>query len=229
MIDTFSTVRLRRFPHRPRKNTDVDLEYAVGSGRLYVIGKTMEQQMRLFYALLMVGMISFAVPATAQPRLSWSVIGSGGSLVAPAGPGSAAISSTIGQTLISTQVAPNNTTVYQGFWVPDVWMLVGVGEETEDNQIAEISNYPNPFTLYTNIRFGTPMEGEVKIRVYNLLGELVRTVYADLSVAGSQEVTIYAVDEYGAPLPSGTYLYEVEGTTGSGVPFRSMQSFNITR
>lgn len=207
----------------------MDLEYAVGSGRLYVIGKTMEQQMRLFYALLLAGILCFAVPTTAQTRLSWSVIGSGGSLVAPAGAGSAAISATIGQTLITTQVAPNNTTVYQGFWVPDVWMLVGVKDDTEDNNIAQISNYPNPFTLYTNIRFGVPMEGETKIRVYNLLGELVRTVVAELSVAGAQEVTIYAVDEFGVPLPSGTYLYEVEGTTGSGVTYRSMQSFNITR
>lgn len=225
----FSTQHERRFPHLPRRNTEVDLEYAVGCGRLYVIGKIMERQMRPIYALLLVGILCFAVPSTAQPRLSWSVIGSGGSLVAPAGTGSAAISATIGQTLISPQVAANSTTIYQGFWVPDVWMLVGVDDDTEDNQVTQISNYPNPFTLYTNIRFGTPMEGEVKIRVYNLLGELVRTVVAELSVAGAQEVTIYAVDEYGAPLPSGTYLYEVEGTSGSGAPFRSMQSFNITR
>ena len=189
----------------------------------------MERQMRPLYVLLLAGMLSFAAPSAAQTLLNWSVVGSGGSLVAPAGPGSAAISATIGQSLITTQAAPSGTTIYQGFWVPNVWMIVGVDDDIVDDNVLQISNYPNPFTLYTNIRFGTPMEGEVKIRVYNLLGELVRTVYADLSVAGSQEVTIYAVDEYGAPLPSGTYLYEVEGTSGSGAPIRSMQSFNITR
>ena len=185
--------------------------------------------MRQLYVLLLVGAVCFTVPAATQTQISWSVIGSGGSLVAPAGPGSAAISATIGQSLITAQVAPNNTTVYQGFWVPNVWMIVGVDEETQDDNIAQISNYPNPFTLYTNIRFGVPIEGEVKIRVYNLLGELVRTVVSELSLAGAQEVTIYAVDEFGAPLPSGTYLYEVQGTSGTGAPFRSMQSFNITR
>lgn len=185
--------------------------------------------MRLLYALLLIGMVCFTVPAASQTQLNWSVVGSGGSLVAPAGPGSAAISATIGQSLITVQAAPNNTAVYQGFWVPNVWLIVGVDDDTQDDNITQITNYPNPFTLYTNIRFGVPMEGDTKIRVYNLLGELVRTVVAELSVAGAQEVTIYAVDEFGVPLPSGTYLYEVEGTTGSGVPYRSMQSFNITR
>lgn len=185
--------------------------------------------MRPFYALLLVGLLWIAVPAASQTQLRWTVIGSGGSLVASAGAGSASISATVGQALITPQVAPSNTTVYQGFWVPDVWMLVGVDDQPDEKPLTEISNYPNPFTLYTNIRFTAPIEGEVRIRVYNLLGALVRTVTAELSMAGSQEVTIYAVDDFGAPLPSGTYMYDVEGATASGAPFRSMQSFNITR
>ncbi|WP_138430322.1 invasin domain 3-containing protein [Fodinibius saliphilus] len=38
------------------------------------------------------------------------------------------------------------------------------------------TNYPNPFTEFTKIRFDTPVEGKVKIMVYDILGRRVKTI-----------------------------------------------------
>jgi len=183
--------------------------------------------MRLFCTLLLGGLIVFVHPATSQPRLTSSVIGSGASLLSKS-PNGSGISSTIGQVVISAQVRSDSTALYQGFWVPYLYGTVGV-DDREEQTVAEFGNYPNPFTTHTTIRFATPVEGRLTIRVYNLLGSLVRTVTAEVSMAGSQDVMLQAVDDYGVPMPAGTYVYEVEGTTVSGVPFRKSQTLTIIR
>jgi hypothetical protein len=208
-------------------NTGEGLENGAACHRLYVIRKVMEQQMRRFCTLLLGGLILVAHSATSQPRLTSSVIGSGASLLS-ASPNGSAISGTIGQVVISAQVRSDSTALYQGFWVPYLYGTVGVNDR-EEQSIAEFGNFPNPFTTHTTIRFATPVEGGLKIRVYNLLGALVRTVTAEVSMAGSQDVMLQAVDDYGVPLPAGTYVYEVEGTTVSGVPFRKSQTLTIIR
>lgn len=185
--------------------------------------------MRLFCTLLLAGLVFCTQLATSQPVLTSSVIGAGGALLSAAGTGSAALSGTVGQTLISAQVRSDNTALYQGFWVPFRFGIVGVDDDPDDQPLAEFGNYPNPFTTHTTIRFATPVDGRLKIRVYNLLGALVRTVTAEVSMAGSQDVLLHAVDDLGVPLPAGTYMYEVEGTLVSGRAFRRSQALTITR
>ncbi len=150
-------------------------------------------------------------------------------MLSSSGAGSAALSGTVGQVVISAQVRSNNSALYQGFWVPSRFGVVGVEDQTDEQPIAEFGNYPNPFTTHTTIKFATPVDGRVTIRVYNLLGELLRTVTAEVSMAGSQDVLLHAVDDYGVPFPAGTYMYEVEGTLVSGRAFRRSQPLTITR
>ena len=185
--------------------------------------------MRHICTLLLSGLVMLVHSAHSQPRLTSSVIGSGATLLSTSGPGSAALSSTVGQALISAQVRSDNTALYQGFWVPFRFGIVGVDDQPDDQPVAEFGNYPNPFTTHTTIKFATPVDGRVTIRVFNLLGELMRTVTADVSMAGSQDVLLHAVDDYGVPFPAGTYMYEVEGTLVSGRAFRRSQPLTITR
>lgn len=189
----------------------------------------MEQRMRLFCTLLLAGLIACVQFAASQPVLTSSVIGAGGALLSATATGTAALSGTVGQTLISAQVRSDNTALYQGFWVPLRFGIVGVDDDPGDQPLAEFGNYPNPFTTHTTIRFATPVDGRITIRVYNLLGALVRTVTAEVSMAGSQDVLLHAVDDLGVPLPAGTYMYEVEGTLVSGRAFRRSQALTITR
>jgi hypothetical protein len=66
-------------------------------------------------------------------------------------------------------------------------------------------NYPNPFNPSTVIRYDVPVSGKVLLRVFNILGQEVRTL-----VNGFQESGRYEVTFDGSNLPTGTYLYRFE-------------------
>ena len=66
-------------------------------------------------------------------------------------------------------------------------------------------NYPNPFNPSTTIRFSLPKETQLKINIYNMLGELVETLAEGTYEAGYHKVTFNA-----SSLPSGAYIYRIE-------------------
>ena len=66
-------------------------------------------------------------------------------------------------------------------------------------------NYPNPFNPGTQISFDLPEAGNVKVEVYNLLGEKIATLYDGFMPAGfGKTIKWNAVN-----LPSGIYFYKV--------------------
>jgi hypothetical protein len=70
-------------------------------------------------------------------------------------------------------------------------------------------NYPNPFNPETNIPFKLKETGQVHLTVYNMTGQLVRTLADVYYETGSYEVTWDGRDDIGTPLPSGLYLYNL--------------------
>ncbi len=66
-------------------------------------------------------------------------------------------------------------------------------------------NFPNPFNPSTNISFTIPEKTEVKLAVFNLLGELVTEI-----VSGNLEAGYYNYSFDATGLTSGIYLYKLE-------------------
>ena len=67
-------------------------------------------------------------------------------------------------------------------------------------------NYPNPFNMETRLEFGLPHPGQVRIVVYNMMGQAVRTVLANSLPAGTHKVSWDGLNDNGLTLPSGVYF-----------------------
>ncbi len=73
-------------------------------------------------------------------------------------------------------------------------------------------NFPNPFNPTTTIRFSIPNASNVKLTVYNSLGQQINTLIDEYKPAGS-----YQVNFDGADLASGVYIYRFETNNFSEV------------
>ncbi|MBI5266760.1 MAG: T9SS type A sorting domain-containing protein [candidate division Zixibacteria bacterium] len=71
-------------------------------------------------------------------------------------------------------------------------------------------NYPNPFNPETQIRFALPGPANVRLTIYNLLGEEVVTLAEGAYPAGTQTVVWRGIDRNGQSVASGVYLYRLE-------------------
>ncbi|MCX6640011.1 MAG: S8 family serine peptidase [bacterium] len=71
-------------------------------------------------------------------------------------------------------------------------------------------NYPNPFNPLTEINFGLPKSGHVRLSIYDLAGKLVTTLIDGSRSAGYQRVSFDA-----SKLSSGIYLYRLEANNFS--------------
>ena len=66
-------------------------------------------------------------------------------------------------------------------------------------------NYPNPFNPVTTIRFTIPEAGNVKLKVYDLLGQEVKILVNEYKEAGA-----YTINFDASNLNSGVYIYKIE-------------------
>ncbi len=70
-------------------------------------------------------------------------------------------------------------------------------------------NFPNPFNPSTSIQFQVPSSCYVTLRVYNMLGEEVRTLFARQVLRGMYQVEWDGSNNMGSRLSSGTYIYRL--------------------
>ena len=84
-------------------------------------------------------------------------------------------------------------------------IVVGVEEELRNPISFTLEqNYPNPFNPSTTIKYSIAEPGKVKLTLYNLLGEEVKTIVDEEKITGN-----YSVDFNAADLPSGVYFYQL--------------------
>ncbi|MFN4908662.1 MAG: T9SS type A sorting domain-containing protein [Bacteroidota bacterium] len=166
-------------------------------------------------ALYVIGAIATAIPLCAQPVLSSRVIASGGAVNVAATSDSVFLSSTLGQTIISTPALTAASSLFEGFWVP--WRFELTALEINEEVYDRLEVYPNPFSVRTTIRIPERFTGEVEVQLFNLAGERVRLIRVVASGTEHTDVLINAFDEAGAGLPTGVYILEVSGRTRGGV------------
>jgi hypothetical protein len=110
----------------------------------------------------------------------------------------------------------NNFDIYaMGFNTSGLIAAVGEGGTTTPLEFALSQNYPNPFNPVTVINYQLPKTGNVKLSIYNALGQEVNILVNKLQNAGN-----YKVEWDARAFPSGVYLYRLEA--GSFVSNKKM-------
>ncbi len=72
------------------------------------------------------------------------------------------------------------------------------------------SNFPNPFNPVTTISYAVPATGDVSIKVYNMKGQVVRTLVNSSVTAGNHSVVWNGTDDNGSAVSSGLYFYKIQ-------------------
>jgi photosystem II stability/assembly factor-like uncharacterized protein len=99
-------------------------------------------------------------------------------------------------------------------------IIVGVKENNSNKtptSFALYQNYPNPFNPNTKISYTIPIASNIRIIVYNSLGQTVKVLENGFKIAGN-----YSINFDASNLPSGIYLYKLEAGQFSQVKKMSL-------
>jgi len=71
-------------------------------------------------------------------------------------------------------------------------------------------NHPNPFNTETVIKYQLPKPGKVSLKIYNSIGQQIRTLVEEIKQAGEYEIHWDGIDENGSKVSSGIYIYRLQ-------------------
>lgn len=82
--------------------------------------------------------------------------------------------------------------------------------QTTPTEFALLQNFPNPFNPETTIGYELAESADVTLQIYNVVGQVVRTLIASESQSiGRYQVRWDGMDDRGMPVSSGIYFYQL--------------------
>lgn len=158
-------------------------------------------------AVLAIGL--FATNDMSAQVIERQVIGSGATMIYD-GTGAPVLLGTIGQTVVGVSgYEANSIDLYHGFW----YLLPSKTTSAPNVPVAGesvLSNSPNPFTSTTTIHYQIPSRSLVRVRVYDMAGNLVKTLVDGYVGQGSQQVVWDGKTEAGESAATGYYYYTLD-------------------
>jgi hypothetical protein len=138
----------------------------------------------------------------AQYVVQNSVFGNGGTVITNE---KYQINSTTGQTVVDT-VSSTNNSLKLGFWYSSGDLI------TKIEQISDVlpetfwlgQNYPNPFNSRTKIHYAIKHESKVVLKLFNIMGQEVKTILDHHHMPGQYEIEFNAGE-----FTSGIYFYRI--------------------
>ena len=88
--------------------------------------------------------------------------------------------------------------------------LLSVNNIALPTSYALHNNYPNPFNPVTNILYDIPELTDVKLEIFNVMGQRVRTLAQGTHEAGRYQIVWNATNDIGESLSSGMYIYRIQ-------------------
>lgn len=99
---------------------------------------------------------------------------------------------------------------------PRLWQIDdGIAEGVEEavsispRRSPLLQSYPNPFDLLTSIRYTLLHDAYVELTIYNIQGQLVRTLVKGIEQAGDHIVKWRGIDDAGKSVASGVYVCQL--------------------
>ena len=90
-----------------------------------------------------------------------------------------------------------------------VTVALGTVTGSLPTEFALAQNYPNPFNPDTQIGFALPVDSDVELSVFNILGQKVTTLAFGKMPAGNHTVAWHGTDADGSQVASGIYFYRI--------------------
>lgn len=104
---------------------------------------------------------------------------------------------------------------------------LGVNVRNDFNLPTEFNlsqNYPNPFNSTTVISYSLPEDGNVQLKVFDILGREIAILVDEYKFAGEYHQFFDAFN-----LSSGVYIYQINYTTNSGLTFIQNKKMNLIK
>lgn len=89
--------------------------------------------------------------------------------------------------------------------------------QTTPTEFALRQNFPNPFNPETTIKYDLAEGGRVELRIYNMVGQVVRTLVNERQSAGRYSIRWDGKDDRGLSVSSGIYFYRLTSEKFSAV------------
>ncbi len=86
-------------------------------------------------------------------------------------------------------------------------------EKNFQNEFVLFNNYPNPFNPSTKISFNIPVNSHVTLKIYNVKGELVKTLADNDYTPGTYEALWNGRNDNGVQVSAGIYLYRLNANS----------------
>ena len=124
--------------------------------------------------------------------------------------------------------APGNDLPNRARLLKDVLSYFGIEGDPGSVTSADVpgitfqtSNFPNPFNPSTMIKYSMPKTGHLKLSIYNVRGQLVKTLIDGVRPAGADQSIVWdGTNNHGSSVSSGIYFYEAR--TGGEVKVQKM-------
>ncbi len=109
---------------------------------------------------------------------------------------------------------------------PDLTQATSVADDGDalPKTFALEQNYPNPFNPETSIEYRVATASDVKIQVFNVVGQLVRTLVDERQSPGAYKVTWRGNNDRGEPVSTGLYFLKMKAAD-----FNKVQKMTLLR
>jgi hypothetical protein len=114
--------------------------------------------------------------------------------------------------LLKEEGAPNLDASWNLYFDQHAWLDVGddAADMGSPAQFSLSPNYPNPFNPETRIGYSLPWASHVKVEIFNILGQKIKTIVDEDQTIGDKEVIWDGTNENGEQVASGVYFYRLQ-------------------